>query len=71
MARMDPSPQNRPPRWLVWAVGLVAGVAGAKLGFDFGFQVAGWGFGAVTALNGGVICALLAASVADRVLRRR
>ena len=52
-------------------MGLVAGTAGAKFSFDFGFQVAGWGFGAVTALNGGVICALLGASLADRVLRRR
>ena len=71
MARMETSPQGRPPRWLVWAMGLVAGTAGAKFSFDFGFQVAGWGFGAVTALNGGVICALLGASLAERVLRRR
>ncbi len=68
---METSPGTRPPRWLVWAIGLVAGVAGAKFSFDFGFQVAGWGFGAVTGLNGGVICALLAASFADRLLRRR
>ncbi len=68
---METGPATRPPRWLVWAVGLAAGAAGAKFSYDFGFQLAGWGFGAVTALNGGVICALLAASLADRVLRRR
>jgi hypothetical protein len=47
---------------------LLAGVGGAVPAYGFGAQIGGTLFGWVTALNGGVICALLAGAVLERAI---
>lgn len=56
--------------WVLAASGL-AGLAGAVPAYDFGAQIGGSLFGWVTGLNGGLICALLASAVLERLLGRR
>ncbi len=58
-------------RVLVIALSLVAGLAGAVPAYDFGAQIGGTLFGWVTGANGGLICALLAGAVLERLLGRR
>lgn len=58
-------------RRLVWLVGVLAGLAGGVASYGFGQQIAGLWLALLLALNGGAFCALMAASVADRLLRRR
>lgn len=68
---MDRAPSARRHRQLVWLVGMLAGLAGGVASYDFGARVAGLWLALLLALNGGAFCALMAASVADRLLRRR
>lgn len=65
-------PRGKPRRrsWVL-AASLLAGVAGALPAYDFGAQIGGTLFGWVTGLNGGLICALLAGAVLDRLVGRR
>ncbi len=62
----DPTPEA-PPRWLVWGGSGAAGITGLVGGYGFGAQLAGPLLGVVTALNGAVICALLAGALLERL----
>lgn len=66
------TPPGKPRRraWVL-AASLAAGVAGAVPAYDFGAQIGGSLFGWVTGLNGGLICALLAGAVLERLAGRR
>lgn len=72
---MDDTPPRRAPerapRWLVWGGSGAAGIAGLVWGYGFGAQLAGPLLGVVTALNGAVICALLAGAALERLPRVR
>lgn len=63
-----PQPGHR--RVWVLAGSLVAGLAGAVPAYDFGAPIGGSLFGWVTGLNGGLICALLASAMLERLFRR-
>ena len=55
-------------RWAVRALIAAAATAGAWFSWDFGAQLGGIFMGLVVAANGGVISALLAGALLDRLL---
>ena len=66
-----PLDKSRWREYLQWALQLLAGAAGLKFGFDFGYQLDGAGIGILMALNSAVFCSIMAGAVAARLLPAR
>jgi hypothetical protein len=62
---------KRSRHWLVWAAAALAAVAGLKLGFDAGVQMAGTWLGVLMALNAAVFGSLIAGALVERLLGPR
>jgi hypothetical protein len=69
MAQAEPSDVQRPPRWLVAAVSLLAALPGVVYSYDFGAQIGGPLVGVVLALNGALFCSILAGALVERLAR--
>jgi hypothetical protein len=63
-----PQQKNRWRQWLQWALQLLAGAAGFKFGFDFGYRLDGAGIGILMALNSALFCSIMAGAVVGRLL---
>jgi hypothetical protein len=66
-----PRLKHRWNQWLQWALQLLAGVAGLKFGFDFGYRVDGPWLGVLMALNSALFCSIMAGAVVGRLLSPR
>jgi hypothetical protein len=66
-----PQDRSRWRQWLHWALQLLAGAAGLKFGFDFGYRLDGAGIGILMALNGALFCSIMAGAVVSRLLPLR
>lgn len=71
MMRMsDLRPSMNPARAASWAISGCAALAGGWFSYGFGSQIGGVLLGVVAALNGAVLCSMLASSILARVMRR-
>jgi hypothetical protein len=68
---VTPQQKSRWNQWLQWALQLLAGVAGLKFGFDFGYRVDGPWLGVVMALNSALFASIMAGAVVGRLLPSR
>lgn len=63
-----PQQKYRWRQWLHWTLQLLAGAAGLKFGFDFGYRLDGAGIGILMALNSALFCSIMAGAVVERLL---
>ena len=66
-----PTTQDRNRRRLVWAVWLIAALAGLKYGFDFGSRISGLWMGIAMAITTAVFCSMMAGGMVQRLLRAK
>jgi hypothetical protein len=60
-----------PLQWGAWVLTLAAGVVGLLYGYAFGVRLSGTLLGVVLAVNGAVLCSMVADALLERVARLR
>lgn len=58
-------------QWAAWLATLAAGVVGLLYGYAFGVRLSGTLLGVVLAVNGALLCSMVADALLERVARLR